>query len=142
MTDSIVAVVVTVPDEQFPNGDDICLTAGKFVCGRLESHLVQHGHSIPNWIQGGCEEDWGVYLESVFNETKFQYHICFFPGPENTTQNQMLIQYHVRLSFIRRLFGRPAELSPHHPIHEVMGTFGALFRGSRMLTQSQVESEY
>ena len=139
MTEAFVAVVVTVPEEHFPDEDDICLTAGNFVCAKLESHLVQHGHLIPDWIQGGCDEDWGVYLESKLNDTTFQYHICFFPGPLGTTQSQMLIQYNARLPFMKRLFRKPAELFPERPIHETMRSFGNLFNSSQMLTEFQFE---
>lgn len=142
MAESFVAVVVTVPEEHFPDGDDICLTAGNFVCTKLEAHLAQHGHDIPEWIQGGCDEDWGVYFESKLNETTFQYHICFFPGPQNTTQNQILIQYHVKLPFIQRLFRKPDRLLPDHSMHGTMQSLGNLFSASRMLTQSQFEDEY
>lgn len=61
MAESFVALIVSVPDEHFPEDDDICLTAGNFVCSKLETHLIRHGHSIPDWIRGGCNEDWGVY---------------------------------------------------------------------------------
>ena len=142
MTESCVAVVVSVPEEHFPEEDDVCLTAGKFVCAILESHLMQHGHSIPQWIQGGCNEDWGVYFESQLKETGYQFQICFFPGPQNTPQVQMLIQYHLRLSFLKRLFRKSAELSPYDPMHETMKLFGCRFSTSRILTKSQLENEY
>jgi len=142
MTEPFVAVVVTVPDEYFPDEDDICLTAGRYVCAKLETHLVQHGHTIPDWVQGGCDEDRGVYFESQLNETTFQYTICFFPGSPGTTQNQMLIQYDAVLPFLKRLFRKPPELLPDHPIHETIRSFGNLFSDSRMLTQAQFEREY
>ena len=142
MAESFVAVVVTVPEEHFPDEDDICLTAGNFVCAKLESHLTEHGHELPDWIQGGCDEDWGVYFESKLNETTFEYHICFFPGPQDDTQYQMLIQYHVRLPFLKRLFRKPSALLPDDPMHRTMQSFGDRFSQSRMLTQSQFESEY
>ncbi len=88
------------------------------------------------------DEDWGVYFESKLNETTIQYHIGFFPGPQYTTQNQILIQYYVRLPFIKRLFRTPAVLLPDHPMHKTMRLFGDSFNASRMLTQSQFESEY
>ncbi len=142
MADSFVAVVVTVPEEHFPDEDDVCLTAGRFVCRKLESHLVGHGHSVSDWIHGGCDEDWGVCFESTLNNITFQYHICFLPGPQDATQNQMLIQYHVRLPFFRRLFQKPPELSSDHAIHEIMRSFGDLFSELRMLTQARFETEF
>lgn len=141
MANSFVAVVVRVPDEHFPDYDDICLTAGNFVCRKLETHLIQNGHSIPDWIQGGCEEDWGVYFKSKLNETHFDYHIGFFPAPENSSQNQMLIQYRVHLPFLKRLFRNPFALLPDDPMHQIMRSFGDLFSESRMLTQSQFKNE-
>jgi hypothetical protein len=142
MKEPFVAVVVSVPEEHFSDEDDICLTAGNFVCSRLETHLTQSGHSIPDWIQGGCNEDWGVYFESNRNGKIYQYHICFFPGPNDNTQNQMLIQYHVRQPFLTRLFRKPPELLPDDPLHETMQSFGRLFAASRMLTQVQFKNEY
>ena len=142
MAESFVAVVVAVPEEHFPDEDDICLTAGNYVCTKLESHLVDSGHAIPDWIQGGCDEDWGVYFESKMDESDFQYHICFFPGPKGTPQFQMLIQYHVKRSFMNRLFGKPIELLPEHPLHGTMQSFGNLFSASRMLTKAQFKNEY
>ena len=50
MSDRFVAVVVSVPDEHFSDEDDVCLAAGNFVCGRLEPHLLQNGHTIADWI--------------------------------------------------------------------------------------------
>lgn len=142
MKEPFVAVVVSVPEEHFSDDDDICLAAGNFVCARLETHLTQSGHSIPDWIHGGCNEDWGVYFESKLKETVYQYHICFFPGLNDITQNQILIQYHVRLPFLKRLFRKPAELLPDDPMHETMQSFGRIFGASRMLTQMQFQTEY
>jgi hypothetical protein len=142
MKEPFVAVVVSVPEEHFSDEDDICLAAGNFVCAKLETHLTQSGHSIPDWIHGGCNEDWGVYLESKLNETIYKYHICFLPGLNDTTQNQILIQYHLRLPFLKRLFRKPAELLPDDPMHETMQSFGRIFGASRMLTQMQFKTEY
>ncbi len=104
------------------------------MCARLATHLVHHGHLIPDWIQRGCDEDWGVYLESTTDDARFQYHICFFPGPADASQNQMLIQYNLQ--------PHRANLPPDHSIHRTMQSFGNLFSGSRMLTKSQFEAEY
>ncbi|MFO1094572.1 MAG: hypothetical protein U0992_14895 [Planctomycetaceae bacterium] len=142
MSDRVVAGVVAVPDETISDEDDIWLAAGKFVCSKLESHLAQHGHSIPDWIHGGCDEDWGVYFESVLNETAFRYQICFFSCPPDAAQNQMVVQYHVRQPLLSWLFRKRAELHFDHPMHETMRSFGKLFSASRMLTRSQFESEY
>lgn len=142
MAESFVAVAVAVPECRFPDEDEICLAAGRFVCEKLESYLVHHGHSIPEWIQGGCDEDWGVYLESKQNETTFEYCICFHPGPKNTTQDQMLVQYHMRPPLLKRLFRKPAPLLPDDLMHQTMRTFGDLFSSSRMLTRLELEKEF
>lgn len=142
MKEPFVAVVVSAPEEHFSDEDDICLAVGNFVCAKLETHLAQNGHSIPEGIQGGCNEDWGVYFESKLNGTTYEYHICFFPGPNGTTQDQMLIQYHVRLPFLKRLFRKPAELLPDDPMHETMRLFGKMFASSRLLSKSQLENEH
>lgn len=141
MTDPLVAVVVTVPEEHFSD-DEICSAAGHFVCTQLETHLVQHGHSVPDWIRGGCAEDWGIYFESKLNETSFDYSIGVVQGPQDTTPIQALIQYGVQVPFFKSLFRKPVDLPTDHPIHETMRSFGKLLSPSRMLTQSQLEAEY
>ncbi len=142
MTDPFVAIVVTVPEEFFPDDDEICLTAARFVCGQLQSHLVDEGHSIPAWIDGGCDEDWGVYFESQLNESKFEFHIAFFPSPRDAPQNQMVVQYHLCRSLISRLIRKDTQLQADHPMHETMRAFGRKFGASQMLTQSQFRREY
>lgn len=103
MSDPYVAVVVKVPEEYFPDGDDICLTAGNYVCARLESQLSDHGHSVPKWIQGGCEEDWGVFFKSHWKDQAFAYSICFFPVETGQPQCWMMIQYHFSSGMVRHL---------------------------------------
>jgi hypothetical protein len=142
MSDPLVAVVVRVPDEYFPDDDDICLTAGNFVCSRLETHLIRHGHSIADWIRGGCEEDWGVYFESEFDAERFDYAICFFPVPGDEEQYQMVIQYRRKYPLRKRLLSKPRQLEADHHLHKTMKQFGKTFNSSRMLTQSQFEAEY
>lgn len=142
MENSFVAVVLTVPKEYFHDGDDLCLTACRFVCVELGEHLARLGHSIPNWIQGGCDEDWGVYFESMLNGTTLQYYVSFFPSPRGDIQNQIMIQYQVRRPLLRRLLGKSSYLPPDHSIHETMRSFGDVFGKSRMLTKSQFDSEY
>ena len=72
MLGTVVAVVVNVPETHFAEKDDISLAAGKYVCTKLEAHLVQNGYSIPARIRGGCDEDWGVYFESTMNGTTYK----------------------------------------------------------------------
>ncbi len=141
MSDPLFAVVVSVPEEHFPDDDDICLTAGKFVCRRLESHLIQYGHTIADWIRGGCEEDWGVYFESQRDDEVFAYMICFFPDAVGKVQCLMAVQYYLKIPFLKRFFKRPAQLGNDHHLHQTMQEFGNTFSSSRMLTQSQFDAE-
>lgn len=143
MPDCFVAVVVPVPDELFDDDDDdICLKAGNFVCARLETHLVQHGHAIPGWVNGGCDEDWGVYFASECAAETFEYHICFFPQSTVDHGCQMMIQYHRRVRLWKRLFTKPRAIGANHHMHETMHRFGETFESSIFLTQSQLDSEY
>ncbi len=142
MSEGSVAVVVTVSEEHFSDDDCVCINAAKHVCAKLRTHLLQQGHLVPDWIQDGCDEDWGVYFESKLNDKTFEYHICFFAGPSGTTQNQMLIQYRIRRTLMQRLCRKSNELPPDTPMHETMRSFGELFCASRMLTQTQFVSEY
>ncbi len=52
----------------------------------------------------------------------------------------MVIQYHVRLPFLKRLFRKPAELLPDDPMHETMRSFGQTFGKSRLLSKSQLKT--
>ncbi len=142
MADPFVAVVVSVPEEYFSDDDDICLGAGKFVCARLESHLIRTGHSIPDWVKGGCEEDWGVYYESHRDSERFDYAICFFDVSKDEVQREMLVQYGRRIPFLKSLFTKPDPLGPNHHLHHTMQEFGKTFGSSRMLTKPQLEAEY
>jgi hypothetical protein len=141
MLDAFIAVVVKVPDEYFHDDDDICLAAGNFVCGRLESHLIARGHTIPKWILGGCEEDWGVYFESQYKEEIFEYHITFFPSLPNEIQCQLAIQYHLKFPLLKRIFKIPGQLTNEHHLHKTMQELGKTFSQSRMLRKSQFDRE-
>ena len=142
MCDRFVGVVVSVPDEYFPDDDDICLTAGKFVCTGLEAHLGRHGHTIPDWVKGGCDEDWGVYFESHRGDDVFEYHICFFPDSSNEIQCQMIVQYRLKQPFLRSLFKKPKQLDAGDVMHDIMREFGQVFTSSRILTQSEFENQF
>ena len=91
MPDPPVAVVVSVPLEDFPDEDDIRLTAGKSLCGRLERHLVRSGHVVDEWVAGGCEEDTGVYFASRRGPELLDYFICFWPVPAEGGESQMVV---------------------------------------------------
>ncbi|MBI1248640.1 hypothetical protein GC197_12470 [bacterium] len=142
MPESFVAVIVSVPEEYYSDDDELCHAAGNYVCEKLQSHLVDRRHSIPRWIEGGCEEDWGVYFESEFNQTRFQYYLCYFPGPVQQEDYGILVQYSINGPFLSRLFGKPPVITPSDPMQETMRLFGNLFHESRMLTQSQLDREY
>ena len=142
MKEPFVAIVVSVPDEQFSDDDDICRAACNFVCTRLEKHLTQNGHSVPSWSRGGCHEDWGAVIESQLNETTYRYHIYYGPGQSDNTLNQMLIQYQRSQPILNWLFGKSSDLLPDDPLHETMESFGRLFSASRMLTRTQFGKEY
>lgn len=136
------AVVMSVPDEYFSDDDDICLAAASFVCGRLEEHLIENGHTIADWTRGGCVEDWGVYYESQRGGETFHYQISFFPYLTDDGESQMIVQYHLKIPFLKRLFTKPRRLGADHSMHEAMRKFGRLFKSSRMLTQSEFDKQH
>jgi hypothetical protein len=142
MPDPLVALVVSVPEDLFPQEGGICLPTCNHICSRLESHLVKHGHSIPEWLRGGCEEDWGVCLESQRDGERFNYQIQFFDSPRGQSDGQMMVQYQLKIPFLQRLFQGSSELGADHHLHQTMREFGNSFSSSRMLTNSQFESEY
>jgi hypothetical protein len=141
MSDPFVAMVLRVPEDLFSDDDELCLAACRFVCTRLESHLVQHGHQIADWIQGGCDEDWGVYFESQCGGQTFDYAIAFFGAPTGEPQNMLILQYHLKTPFFRRLFKGQESLGVDHHLHRTMQQLAREFSSSRMLTQSQFDSE-
>lgn len=142
MNEDFVAIVVSVPDQYFSDDDDVCLAAGNFVCQQLEAHLAACGHVISPTNSGGCEEDWGVYFRSEWNKRRFDYYIHFFPAPDRTPQNLLLVQYHLRRIFRQWLLRQACRLGPDDPMHETMRTFGELFEHSRQLTQAEFDREY
>lgn len=137
MADYYRAIAVSVPDEE----DDIALTAARFVCSRLESHLLKNGHAVEDWIKGGCDEDWGVYYESQRGDDRIAYSIGFFPGIENA-DNQMFVQYDLKIPFFKAIFRKAKILKSDDQMHETMRSFGKLFDNSRMLTSVEFENEY
>ena len=143
MIEPTVAVVVGVPEELFSDKDEICLNASRFVCARLEQHLIMHGHTIDEWIRGGCDEDWGVYFESKLNSETFDFSISFFPNPvPDDPSSSIIVQYQLKVPFMRRLFGRVSSLEPDHPIHQTMREFAQTFVSSRTLTKTEFDAEY
>ncbi len=133
------ALVVALPEECFPDQDDICSKATTYLSGRLEAHLTKHGHSIPRWIQGGCAEDWGAYLESVKGETRYRYSIMFFPRGRDT--RSIAVMYEKKVGFWHSVFrGRP-QLAADDPLHRVLWDFGADHERPQMLTQAQMDAD-
>lgn len=133
-----VALVVSVSNDHFPDEDDICLVAGTYLARQLESHLAGNGHTVPDWIRGGCAEDWGVYLESRKGKDRYQYRIMFFP--RGSDDRSMAIQYGIKLGFWRRLLrGQPA-LCIDDPLHLVMWSFGTNNERPQLLTKEQIDA--
>lgn len=137
-----VAVVVTVPEEYFSDEDDICLAAARFVCAQLEDQLIEDGHDVPDWIQGGCDEDWGVCYETLLAEDRFDYAIMFFPEAKGVEQRSMMVQYQRKYGFWKSLFHKPPVLAAEHPLHASMERFGKRFDSHRMLTKAELDREY
>ena len=142
MPKHFVAVIVSVPLEWLSDDDPSCLAAGSQVCSRLESHLEEHGHTIDSWIRGGCEEDWGVYYESRRDGERPEYTINFFPHYTDEGLPQMILQYHPKTPWYRRLVGRWLAFAAGDPMHDTMEAFGKKFASYRMLTEEQFEEEY
>ncbi len=138
------AVVVKVPEEHFSDEDDICLQAARYVCSRLEHRLLRAGHQIKDWLRGGCEEDWGVYYESVFRDQRFQYLIVFFPDERGPEQGLIAVQFHHKgqTSFLKSLFGKPPPFRAAPSLQYLMEELGREFEAHRMLTKAQFDREY
>ncbi|KAA0142988.1 hypothetical protein V6x_16820 [Gimesia chilikensis] len=141
-TDPYVAVVVRIPEDYFSDEDEICLEAATYVCTLLEEHLIQDGHTVPEWYQGGCSEDWGVYFETILSDEKIEYGIMFFPEEKGAEQRSIMVRYLPWQGFWKSLFFKQPDLAAAHPLHESMERFGKQFESYRMLTQSQLDQEY
>jgi hypothetical protein len=134
------ALVVSLPEQHFSDDDDICAGATTDLAVHLEAHLVEKGHSIPDWIQGGCAEDWGTYLRSRKGEVRYDYQIMFFP--RGSDARSIAIMYGVRVGFWRRLFGRQPRLEASDPLHQVLWEFGAKYERPQLVTQAQIDAEH
>ena len=132
-----VAVVVSVPARHFADDDELCHAAGTHVAEVLETYLVAAGHQIPDGVEGGCGEDWGVYLESEIAAKTMRYAIEYFPHLSPDQDEQMMIQYQQRS-------GCPDSRRPllaDDPLHDTMRGFGEKWRSHRLLTQADLDSE-
>lgn len=131
-------LLVRLPAEFFSDSDHLCLTAGTHIAQELGSHLEKHGHTIPVWVRGGCEEDWGVYLESEEADSRYQYAVGFFP--DSNDSRTMAVHYERKVGFWRRLLRGCPPLEIHDPIHDAMRSFGTRYEFSELLTEEQFES--
>lgn len=132
-----VAVVVSVPAQYFADDDDICHAAGTHVAQALQACLVKAGHQIPDWVEGGCREDWGVYLESEIAAKTMRYAIEYFPHLSPDQEEQMMIQYDERP-------GCPDSRRPllaDDPLHDTMRGFAEGWPSHRLLTQADLERD-
>jgi hypothetical protein len=137
-------LALTLPAEFFPDEDDIARKAGVHVATRLGNHLAERGHSIPDWVRGGCEEDACVYLESEREGVRYDYVIVFFgrEAGRGSDCRWMAVQYGTRVGLWARLWSRQPQLRVDDPIHEVLREFGATHERFELLTQSEFRKEY
>jgi hypothetical protein len=138
--DSHAAVAFSLPEQYFPDGDDVCATAGTYVAKELEIHLEKHGHSIPEWVKGGCQEDAWVYLESRRDDVIYYYGIMFFP--RSSDAQSMAVRYGIKVGFWRRIFGAESQLSANDPIHELLRSYAAKHEKVEILTAREFDSRY
>ena len=131
-------LIVRLPSEYFLVDDELCHATGTHIAQELETHLEKHGHTIPDWVKGGCEEDWGVYLESEKGDSRYQYAIGFFPDSDDG--RTMAVHYERKVGFWRKLLRGCPPLEIHDPIHDAMRSFGARYELSELLTQEQFDS--
>lgn len=139
--DSYAAIAFSLPVEFFPEDDDIARTAGLHIAKELGSFLENNGHTIPEWVRGGCEEDAWVYFESQRGDVGYSYDILFFPRSKNDTES-MAVRYGLRVGLLRGLLGRYPPLPPDDPVHEEMKRFGVRFDGFEFLTGSEFDARY
>jgi hypothetical protein len=132
-SDSYAVLAFSLPEEHFPDDDDICRTAGKHIASELGPYLEKCGHSIPDWVKGGCEEDAWVHFESERRDVRYEFTIQFFPRGRRDTRS-MAVCYGVRVGFWQRLFHGYPVLATDDPIHEHMRTFGATQEGAELMT--------
>lgn len=133
-------LAINLPEAYFPDGDDSCRLAGTYIAMELGTHLQKHGHTIPPWVKGGCQEDAWVYLESEHLGVRYAYTIVFFPRGDDL--RSMAIQYGVTVGWLKRLIGKQPKMPADDPIHDVLREFGARFEDSEFLTESEFASRY
>ena len=134
-------LMLSVPEDWFEDHDDYAVKVSSRICGLLEQHLIEQDHSIPEWVQGGCNEDSYVYYQSMKNEELYVYTIAYFPNGDEQSRPQMYISYGFKNSFLKALLGRKKQLDSDHSLHAVMSKFGETFLASRVLTHAQFNEE-
>lgn len=137
-------LALTLPEECFPDGDDIARKAGLHIAARLGDHLAKHGHSIPDWVRRGCEEDAWVYLESERERVRYDYVIVFFPRETGAEDDGrwMAVQYGIRRGLWAALWSGRPKLRADDPVHEMLRQFGAARERFELLTESAFRKEY
>lgn len=133
-------LAIDLEDEHFPDDDPGCIHAGKFIAKELSIHLRAAGHSIPKWLDGGCEEDAWVHLESDFGERSYVYTIVFFPRDEH--QNGMAVQYELKNQFREIVSDGAARMTGDDPIHMILNEFGKRFDFSALMSREELDAEY
>ncbi len=137
-------LAVEPPDEAFSEDaedeDPYCIHVGMGVSRKLGAHLKQAGHSIPDWLGDGCEEDAWVHLESQVGDRHYVYTIVFFPHDGH--DSGMAIQYAQKFPLMKRIFRKPDAVESGDPLHQVLRDFGAGYDYSRMLTREEFDALY
>jgi hypothetical protein len=146
--DTFIALAVSLPKAYFPDGDDACCVAGREICVRLEHHLIGRGHVVDETVRGGLKEEWGLSFESRCGAETFCYDVYYVEHSLQTRDDQleMAIRYYPKPpartepGWLERWYSKPAfEWLPiHHPLHDVMRTFGESLDWSRMLTREEL----
>jgi hypothetical protein len=140
MREPYAVLALSLPEAYFLDGDASCRLAGTYIALELGTHLEKHGHKIPPWVRGGCQEDAWVYLESECMGVRYSYTIVSFPRGDNL--RSMAVQYDVAVGWLKRLFGATPTISADDPIHALLREFGARYENSELLTRSEFRSQY
>ncbi len=140
--DPSVAVVVRVPEDYFSDDDDICIEACMHVCGLLEEQLMASGFEIPDWIRGGCAEDWGVYYECRDSAVRYVFSIGFFPCANAEPQDRIFVQYHLKEPRVLGLLSRNKTVPLDDKMQQALIEFSRSFPDSEFFSEPQFEAVY
>ena len=140
MQEPLAVLVVSLPEDKFPDGDETCRAACMHLAGELSNFLEQQGHMIPSWARGGCPEDCWVYVESECRGTRYRFAIMYFPRQGDDCS--MAIQYGLRVGWWKWLFRIKPRLEANDPIHDLLRAFGERYTGCEMLTQPEFDRLY